>query len=253
MDIHLELFCAINNSVPRRKHESAGWLGAPLPAAFENELQWVIDVLNGKGLFFKDFYPEDNEIHDRLLRETQPILQALVDGWLESGPNLEKFLRHDLALLAEIRRCWNDHPIRIFGTASGSAVLESALADRISGDPRAEAMRFFLLLVTNPDWEKLAGPCIGCGAYYIRRTAKNRAYCSRLCATRTTAIRSTQKRRKDEHAEKLRRAGLAAQQWPRVRTSLGWKQWVSEAEPDISVKFLTRAVNRGELKPPVRH
>jgi hypothetical protein len=37
-----------------------------------------------------------------------------------------------------------------------------------------------------------------------------------------------------------------------ARTKKEWKPWVSGRHPDITVKFLTRAVNNGELKPPTK-
>jgi hypothetical protein len=239
-------------SIKSFSHGSSGWFGSDVEEAFGSELDWVINALNGKSLFYLSIEPSEYELYDRLLQETPPILRTFVEYWQDSGRNLAK-LWHDNYLFAlEVDRYWNQKPsTRLHWGPSGGTSVVSVLADRISRTPTEEAMRFFCLLITSRNWEKLAGPCIGCGAYYWRQTARNIVYCSRFCATRTTAIASTQKKRRDVHIDKLQRAKAAAGQWPNRRTKLSWKQWVSKREPDISVKFLTRAVNKGELKPPI--
>jgi hypothetical protein len=64
------------------------------------------------------------------------------------------------------------------------------------------------------------------------------------------------RKRANEHADKLRRARVAAEHWAKQhrkgRTKMDWKEWVSAAEPEITPNFLTRAVNQGELDSPVR-
>jgi hypothetical protein len=49
--------------------------------------------------------------------------------------------------------------------------------------------------------------------------------------------------------EKLNRAQSAAHKWTTAKTPGNWKEWVS-AQTDISVRWLSRAVNRGELREP---
>jgi hypothetical protein len=56
-----------------------------------------------------------------------------------------------------------------------------------------------------------------------------------------------------EHADKLQRVQAAMQEWPTARTKDDWKAFVSkqqelkQQELEISRKFLTRAVTKGEL------
>jgi hypothetical protein len=107
-----------------------------------------------------------------------------------------------------------------------------------------------LVLSTHPECDKLAGPCPRCGRYFLRKTVKQKVYCSRNCGSLASARASTLKRRNDEHAQKLLRASEAAAMWNPQNTRRGWKEFVSSKHPDMTPKFLTRAVNRGELHDP---
>ena len=117
--------------------------------------------------------------------------------------------------------------------------------------PYQEALRFFVLLLINPEWKRLAGPCARCGAYYIKKRASQKVYCSRRCGNAATAIIRTREQRQAYHADKLHRAAEAASVWSVTPSKLDWKQWVCHKHSDITAKFLTRAVNTGELKTPV--
>jgi len=65
------------------------------------------------------------------------------------------------------------------------------------------------------------------------------------------ALAATRKRREAERAENLLIAQRGIEEWATVRTRDPWKQWVS-AQTKITPKWLTRAVNRGELRPPIK-
>ena len=107
-------------------------------------------------------------------------------------------------------------------------------------------------LDSESEWDKLAGPCARCGRYYLKKRASQKVYCSRRCGNATTADARTRERLAREHADKLRRSQAAMQKWTTTRTKDDWKVFVSKREPDITPKFLTRAVNKGELKPPTK-
>jgi len=125
--------------------------------------------------------------------------------------------------------------------------------------PERFAALLFHVGTLNPEWDKLAGPCARCGRYYLKSRSSQEVYCSRRCGNAATAVARTRERLDKEHVDKLRRAGAAAQKWAKEwrqgRTQRDWKQWkqrVQEIEPDITPKFLTRAVNKGELREPKR-
>lgn len=121
------------------------------------------------------------------------------------------------------------------------------------------AWNLFIQFLRNEDIERLGGPCRRCSRYYIRKTAKPSVYCSRECASQATAIKRTIENRKRQHAQKLELAASGIEKWRSLvakgRTSKGWKEFVANlksADPalDLTVRFLSRAVNKGELIPP---
>jgi hypothetical protein len=190
--------------------------------------------------------------YDQKLRETPTILRKIVHAWWKSGPNLQKFRLANRKVSEDADLFWSRTPIQLFWGDSGNAEFFHTVLDEPGSTPYEEAIRFFLLLITNPYAHKLAGPCARCGNYYLKKRASQKIYCSRRCGNATTATVRTREQRIQNHADKLGRSGAAIQKWMRTQTKLDWKLWVCRREPDITPKFLTRAVNRGELKPPVR-
>jgi hypothetical protein len=197
------------------------------------EIEAVVDALNGKG-------------------ETPPILRKIVHAWWKSGPNPQKFCLANPKVRADADSFWSQRGVNLYWGDSGTASCWHTLLDERGSTPNEEAIRFFLLLITNPYANRLAGPCDRCGTYYIKKRASQKVYCSRRCGNATTATVRTREQRVQNHVDKLRRSRTAIQKWTRTRTKCDWKQWVSRREPDITPKFLTRAVNRGELKVPIR-
>jgi uncharacterized protein (DUF1778 family) len=118
--------------------------------------------------------------------------------------------------------------------------------------PERYAALLFHVGTLNPEWDKLAGPCARCKRYYLKKRASQKVYCSRRCGNATTAVARTRERLAKEHTDKLRRAAEAAGKSITARTHDDWKVFVFERESDITPKFLTRAVNKGELKPPTK-
>jgi len=189
-----------------------------------------------------------NRVVTLLNRKESSDLRGLVKTWRDSGPNLQKMLAADFDLH---RRVTYLLQVVLLPTKSGRAHL--ALLPDIHAESEEEiALLMFVELVLNPWWDRLGGPCARCGRYYIKKTSRQNVYCSRSCGTFATAREATLRQRAAEHSDKLLRATAAARTWVTARTSIDWKQWVSLKEPDITPKLLTRAVNNGELQPPVK-
>jgi endogenous inhibitor of DNA gyrase (YacG/DUF329 family) len=112
------------------------------------------------------------------------------------------------------------------------------------------AAKEFIRLITSADWDKFRGPCPRCGKYFVRATSKEKRYCSRECASISAAMEATRNKRYREHEDKLKRAQDALRRFKPGRSRRGWKEWVSANEPDISKKWLTRAVTNRELQLP---
>ena len=215
----------------------------------------MVWALNGEVLFSIQgpSYEKEWNLDQKLRRETPSRLRYFVEIWKRSGRNLKRMWRDYYCECLRINECYNKQPIQLAWTDSNRAGITHTFLDHQGGTRDEEATRFFLTLIWNSQNQKLAGPCARCDKYFIRRTARNTTYCTRSCGLRATAIAATLKKRAEEHADKLRRARTAAENWRLGRKKLfGWKQYVSEQEPDITRTFLTRAVNKGELKAPVR-
>jgi hypothetical protein len=186
-------------------------------------------------------------------------LRRLIKSWQASGPNLKKMMHADFGQWRDVQESWK---AQWLPTRTGRAhllLLPDLPPDHMKKGqdgayrptPEGGAMVLFYSLTLNPEWDRLGGPCERCARYYVMNTVRQKRYCSRKCSSFATATASTRKRLDEEHANKLRRAQAAAQMWFESRTSLDWKRWVSRKEPDITSKWLTRAVNKGELGAPL--
>jgi hypothetical protein len=216
------------------------------------ELKLIELAINGLMLIPGSATDEELRREPELLRSAPEILRGLVARWKASGPNLDIFLRDSPLDAQAIRRTCRDYPIEFVPTKSGGGRFVRTFLNGLALTPRSEAYRWFCLLITNPHWDRLAGPCDRCGSYYVRHSTRKRVYCSTSCGSRATALEATAKARQAQHALKVKRAQAAAEVWKRAGTKLDWKSWVCRAERDITLTFLTRCVNRDELIPPVR-
>jgi len=234
----------------RRLASGGGWLGSGLDAA--EELWHVVNALNGKNLFSIQEGEEFGD-YDKRLREAPPLLRRMVETWEQSGRNLANIHREWPTLWRDLEIYFKAAPVELDFPPSGGAGLWHSFFDRPGGTSYQEALRFFLLLILNPMWSRLGGPCAKCGDYYVKGAARNRKYCSRPCATGATAIVATRKHREEERAEKLRIVDRLVDEWRIRNPKKDWKHWISEGNPEITVHWLTRAANRGDLKPPMRN
>jgi hypothetical protein len=174
-------------------------------------------------------------------------LRRLVKAWLESGPDLKKMLEADKVLSRNVR-----HGRTLLVATGGGRGHLLWLPNPPCSSPASwdyQALAMFMDLIVHPYWEKLGGPCARCGDYYIKKTRRQKVYCSQRCGSATTAIPATRRKRAEEHAEKLRRAQVASAEWITTRTKDGWKDWTS-SHTGITMHWLTRAVSNGELRPP---
>lgn len=114
------------------------------------------------------------------------------------------------------------------------------------------AINLFVQLLINSARDKLAGPCERCGKYYVKKRVSQKVYCSRMCGNAATAIIRTRKKWDQERAVKLECARIAAKKWARSKSSKPWKKYVCSEYPDLTPKFLTRAINQSELSEPTK-
>ena len=176
-------------------------------------------------------------------------LQGLVTAWFTSGPNLRKMLHADHSLWEAVQNSWAS---RYVPTNTGRAhiVLFPEGPDDNKASSEDEARRLFAALTLNPQSTLLAGPCARCGNFYLKKTRRQKVYCSQRCGTATTALAAVSKKRTAEHSEKLRSARAALSAWRPTSSAQGWKKAISK-RTGLSVQWLSRATNKGELSPPI--
>ena len=177
-------------------------------------------------------------------------LRSLVQAWFDSGPNVAKLFKENpvLARITLIGRA------AITPTRGGRAQLvyvDGPNTCLSPGDPLDIALGLFFLFLLNPFNEKLGGPCKLCGKYYVKKTKRQKVYCSKRCGLMQTSKSAVMKRRQAEHRDKLATAKLLSEKWSKTKTRKSWKEWVSD-HTQISRHWLTRAVNSGELYEPVK-
>jgi len=106
----------------------------------------------------------------------------------------------------------------------------------------------FVKLLTNPLRADIR-VCDRCRRWFLNRSGhRNKRFCARRCAVLNAVTRSVKKRRETNRSEKLQRVRRAIRDWT-PRAGSDWKRWASK-RAGLSTKFITRALNRGELRLP---
>jgi hypothetical protein len=176
--------------------------------------------------------------------ELKREMRRLVQAWQDSGPNLMKMFK--------------DHPELDGSIAKAKAELVPSNTGRAYWKPNPPqgrstdqdyALAHFLALIAHPAWERLAGPCQRCGDYYIKKTKRQKVYCSQSCGSAYTAALLTRKRRAENHQRDIHAALEWANKWVIASTPFTCKKWIA-SHTSLTVKWLTRAENNGELALP---
>ena len=183
--------------------------------------------------------------------EAHANLSSLIREWQNSGNLFKMKLPPGCPNLLEIQK----HCRVVLGPIGGRrAYYTIAYSPGRAWTAWDLACSYFIRVITDPECERFGGPCPRCGEYFLRKTAKPSIYCSDRHARQATAIKRTIEIRKERHADKLERAKKAQAEWmiqvKRARTTKPWKEWVVSRHPDMTIKFLTRAVTNGELASP---
>lgn len=187
-------------------------------------------------------------------------MRRLFEAWMASGPNVQKLLLSHPELREYLPgaggvSAWRAHPIPL---GSGIRVMVEPYAANQPANREEllqdEARLMFMHFLMNPLRDQILGPCArkNCGRYFRRRRKADTKYCSRECAQLQAGANSADRRRETERKEKLKRADQSIKRWVRARTNLDWKTFVHQEEPDITPKFLTRAVTEKDLQNPTK-
>jgi hypothetical protein len=187
-------------------------------------------------------------------------MRRLFEAWRSSGPDVQKLLRSNPELRKYLwgengQPMWRAHPMPI-GTGIRITIEAYATTRPMNREEflQDEARLMFMHFLMNPLRDQILGPCArkNCGRYFRRRRKSDTKYCSRECAQLQAGANSADRRRETERKEKLKRANQSIKRWVRTRTNLDWKTFVHQEEPDITPKFLTRAVTEKDLQNPTK-
>jgi hypothetical protein len=181
-------------------------------------------------------------------------LRRLVEKWAASGPNLRKLFRQEPELVHRTK----DGTTIFYATRSGRGHLDwSPLTQRPHPSefestpisPRDEALKHFMILISNPEWTLLAGPCKRCGDYFLKKTARKRVYCSKTCGATATAVPSITRKRQQERAAKIANAQERIDRYQFTKSWPDWKRWVA-SDTQFTLHWLSQALRRGFIQPP---
>jgi len=179
--------------------------------------------------------------------DMQIELDRLIKLWMNSGPNLRKMFRKypELAQRARTGRTV------FYPLPSGRGYLEwvPIVNERAAPSPEDQALEYFMALITNSQWEMLGGPCQRCKDYFLKKTRRQRVYCSRTCGSRVTAGQAVNRHRQQQRAKKIVIAQRAIGKYSEHKRREAWKEWVSN-QTGCTKRWITRAVNKGELRRP---
>lgn len=171
----------------------------------------------------------------------------LVAMWMKA-PSLDALLRRDPVLHVNLNHAAATP--QFYASKREKRGIYRVIPDRPRDDSsRSFAIWLFAHLVTNPLCERLAGPCARCGNYFIKRRTSQTVYCSRRCGNAATARARTRARNESERKEKLLRVQAALREWRAANMQGDWKRWVAQRSR-ADLRFITRAVHKGEVKAP---
>lgn len=179
--------------------------------------------------------------------DMQIELDRLIKLWMNSGPNLRKMFRKHPELAQRVRAGSTVFSALPYGRGHLEWVpIEN---ERAAPSPEDQALEYFMTLITNPQWKMLGGPCQRCKDYFLKKTRRQRVYCSRTCGSRVTAGQAVNRHRQQQRAKKIEIAQRAIGKYGEQKRRLAWKDWVSN-HTGYTTQWITRAANKGELKQP---
>lgn len=192
------------------------------------------------------------------VKERQMELRRLVALWEKANRSLEKLLWQSPSLK---RTCMSGTTMLI-PSRDGAAQLAWSpdLRGWQSTAQKTEARKLFIGLLVNPLCLSLGGPCARCGKFFEKSNPRHKTYCGSKCGSGMTAVSSTRARRAKEKNTMLEAAKRASIEWRGNPNRKVWEGFVLKrvneclrnecSRAPVTVKWVTRAVNNGELLRP---
>jgi hypothetical protein len=198
-------------------------------------------------------YPMENARGDLEFKTIETIefrdeLRRLFHAWLASGTNLLQLFKDQ----PEVQESCMRGKTILSPTRDGDPQLAwlPDVSARLKTGAKRNAMVWFAQFLINPLAKKMAGPCARCGEYYIKSTVRQKVYCSKDCGTRQTGASATQRRRDRERVALIGAVQKVIDPYGDARRRQDWRVWTCE-KTGVSQKWLSRALNKGELHPPL--
>lgn len=237
--------------MPKRKRETPfGY--EPYPALAISQIHNLVHALNGPAIRISPAAAKSKTKKRKIptpMTVSRQRLQQLVQVWLDSGPDLLEMFKKEPGLEPLLRF----GETRFYPVRGGRGHLDWSpkVPETLPSAYDRQALEDFIILITNPEWKMLGGPCKRCGSYFLKTTKRKKIYCSRSCGGKQTAHEAIKRRRQEEHSKKLRLAAEAVREWGDKKRRVPWKKWVA-IQTGLTDRWITRAVNRRQLsRPPV--
>jgi hypothetical protein len=179
--------------------------------------------------------------------ELRDELRRLFQAWLDANANLLRlFKAHpEVAVACSKGRTFlipdrDGHP---------QLAWSPEVPSDLNGDHKKAALVWFARFLVNPLASKLGGPCARCGKYYEKKTVRQKTYCSTKCGAGNTASIATARRRARERVALLHRVQSVIDRYGEKKRRTEWRVWTCK-EAGLKPAWLTRAINKGELRLP---
>jgi hypothetical protein len=198
------------------------------------------------------------------LYEISGELSELMVTWLDAGCRLDHWpLRHRLEEDLSRRRLFlhaeNEGLVAYDFSRPIREEVDLGFGDGYKNDPmpgRTEAVVLFFRFITGP-FQRDVERCKRCRKFFWNTSGhSDKQYCTKRCAWRESATLVMQEKRVRERGDKLDRVRHAIKDFERLsperrRRFRNWKAWVTkQLGLEVKSNFITRALNKGELKPP---
>jgi hypothetical protein len=229
--------------------------------AAEPIVHFIVDILNQRP--HRRRRDRGSDLDRQHENEVRAELAELMDSWLAAGCDLEQW-----RLRKRFERDLNKRKLRLTADPV-SGIVRHGLMDPVrrrvdlevgsrykvyDTHGRFGAIELFFEFIIGP-LQRTVGRCKRCQKYYWNRWGhSNKQYCTARCARAESATQLTFERRRREHEESLGNIRAAIGSFERLSPARSarirnWKKWVNQ-ETGISLNFITRAINRGEIAPP---
>lgn len=144
----------------------------PYPDLARSQMHGLVYALNGAK---SRISRADGSAKSRTIRwglENHKELRRLVQTWMDSGPDLIEMFKKEpeLALLIRYGKT------RFYPMHDGRGHLDwiPEINSTEQSSYNKQALQDFMILITNPLWRLLGGPCVRCGDYYLKRLSAKR-------------------------------------------------------------------------------